>query len=944
MKDMSRILKSPMRLRDGGELRMSHGGDMRLNPGGRRMYVRGDLRMNDGGDLQMNYGGDLQMKYGGALCMNAGGDLRTGQGGHVPGSGSGDKIPAKYEPGEFVVSNDMLDAAPQLREQLHGLRTDVLAAKGMTPEQADAKAMGGAGLRAARGFTAEEFNDRVGGLLAEKKNTQLQTAGLAPMTTTSAPTNAMGQAFSAARTNSPTGWAPSTPAPASKAPDFRFADGPMRSNLINYNTAPEITPLNVTTSAGAAPNPTAAPRTSDIAGRMQGAGMESANNAMLRGAQERAANMAVEAQTRAANPSSMTTKQLFSQPAYVPPGGVSKGPMPFAAPTPRTAGPVLSDASAQALSKISRGAPGYNATPSAVPPVVPPVAPIVPPAGAPPVTPTGAPPVTPPVTPPATPAAPPVSVLRGAANSVGSAASTAAGKAGEVLRGATSSAGSTMSRMGDSMARMKYDATQIAKNNVGPLALAAGAIPGQMNVGEVLADSRSSGIDVATQQAYEAGRLGAQSAGATLGGYVGAGLGIPTGPFALATGIAGGAFGGYVGGKAYDMFKGSADKLLGNDPRTPLERLRATPVDQYTYSPGDATMPGALPRPNDDDERVNKYLALSGAGEVSQLTTDGVRNFSNLRANPYDNGIRAGAPSVVDQQALAARGLRDQAEAGLQKGYADDDRSRRAEAERNAQGSRTLDTSSIDAQIANTGSLNAKKILVDQRESMVRSFGAQQQNATALQGQGVTERGNVMQNEASISNNRATNMLGMYNAQREQGNSNRTYELAKDKQVNELAATEADRAKKMFDKTQFRLNEKGEPVEDLAAQEASHKAYLNMTDGKVLTEPQRLTVEADAKRHGTLVAGMRQKMQEKNDGMFNTIFGKDAMPTDIAPNAQLSEVGMLRGAFTGHRVNGGDYEIGDQMLPADIDDDVRKYQLRRNQAYAAQQAQLNKGK
>lgn len=80
------------------------------------------------------------------------GALRTGHGGVVPGGGKGDKIPAKYEPGEFVVSNDMQDAAPGLREQLAELRGGVLAAKGMTPEQADARALHGGGLRAAAGF------------------------------------------------------------------------------------------------------------------------------------------------------------------------------------------------------------------------------------------------------------------------------------------------------------------------------------------------------------------------------------------------------------------------------------------------------------------------------------------------------------------------------------------------------------------------------------------------------------------------------------------------------------------------------------------------------------------------------------------------------------------------------------------------------------------------
>lgn len=90
------------------------------------------------------------------LCMKHGGQLKTGHGGAVPGTGKGDKIPAKYEPGEFVVSNAMLDASPGLREHLDGLRTKVLAGKGVTPAQADAKAMGGKELHAASGYLDEE--------------------------------------------------------------------------------------------------------------------------------------------------------------------------------------------------------------------------------------------------------------------------------------------------------------------------------------------------------------------------------------------------------------------------------------------------------------------------------------------------------------------------------------------------------------------------------------------------------------------------------------------------------------------------------------------------------------------------------------------------------------------------------------------------------------------
>lgn len=67
--------------------------------------------------------------------------LRFADGGIVPGKGRGDKIPAKYEPGEFVVSNDMIDDNPGLREQLSSLRAETLAARGKTVEEADAKAL-----------------------------------------------------------------------------------------------------------------------------------------------------------------------------------------------------------------------------------------------------------------------------------------------------------------------------------------------------------------------------------------------------------------------------------------------------------------------------------------------------------------------------------------------------------------------------------------------------------------------------------------------------------------------------------------------------------------------------------------------------------------------------------------------------------------------------------
>lgn len=105
-----------------------------------------------------------------------GGDLVTGHGGDVPGKGKGDKIPAKYEPGEFVVSNAMLDAKPKLRGELRSLRKDVLADQGMTPAEADAKALRGTGLRAAVGF--EGIDPKTGRISRRALIAQIPTGGV----------------------------------------------------------------------------------------------------------------------------------------------------------------------------------------------------------------------------------------------------------------------------------------------------------------------------------------------------------------------------------------------------------------------------------------------------------------------------------------------------------------------------------------------------------------------------------------------------------------------------------------------------------------------------------------------------------------------------------------------------------------------------------------------
>ena len=230
--------------------------------------------------------------------------LALRDGGTVPGKGTGDKIPALYEPGEFVVSNAMLDAEPGLREQLHDLRGNVLAAQGKSVEQADAQAVKGGTLRAARGGALPElpsldFLDKRPAPAPAPIQAALRTPAQVPVVR-----SAIADAMERAVSKHPMGW---QAAPA--APNFETlpgAAGP--NNSIKFAVPPE--PINATTSLGAntaeargmtrtapAPNLTA----------MNQPGVDSRNAQFA----ERSAYEARAA--REANPRSMTTKELFSR-------------------------------------------------------------------------------------------------------------------------------------------------------------------------------------------------------------------------------------------------------------------------------------------------------------------------------------------------------------------------------------------------------------------------------------------------------------------------------------------------------------------------------------------------------------------------------------------------------------------------------------------------------
>jgi len=175
-----------------------------------------------------------------AAGLRNGGDLRTGMGGHVPGKGSGDKIPAKYEPGEFVVSNDMLDAEPELRQHLRGLREEVLAEKGMTVAEADAKALNG--LRAVMAYEGPNANpintQRVNTITPEAAATNRLRIASERAKDTRIAQEARAAGGQAAKLNR------ITTSPGAAAPS---------GNSIEFKLPPE--PLQATTSHGAAPAP-----------------------------------------------------------------------------------------------------------------------------------------------------------------------------------------------------------------------------------------------------------------------------------------------------------------------------------------------------------------------------------------------------------------------------------------------------------------------------------------------------------------------------------------------------------------------------------------------------------------------------------------------------------------------------------------------------------------
>lgn len=140
--------------------------------------------------------------------MKDGGQMKDGASGTVPGKGKGDKIKAKYEPGEFVVSNAMLSANPGLEQYLHQLRTQALAAQGKTAEDTAAGGFKGGFIHALNGL---DPNERQTAMYVAGAQAAAQARQLAAPNAAAGPDNTLGNF------TPPPGQryvAPSAPAPA----------------------------------------------------------------------------------------------------------------------------------------------------------------------------------------------------------------------------------------------------------------------------------------------------------------------------------------------------------------------------------------------------------------------------------------------------------------------------------------------------------------------------------------------------------------------------------------------------------------------------------------------------------------------------------------------------------------------------------------------------------
>lgn len=225
---------------------------------------------------------------------------------------------------------------------------------------------------------------------------------------------------------------------------------------------------------------------------------------------------------------------------------------------------------------------------------------------------------------------------RADADAFRAAEARSADQASQATRQATAQAAETQA------ARQAVDRTAakgVARMTRGTAALTA--IPEALDVSRVAMDPGSTKLDVATQAAEGAGRLGAAASGAAAGAKLGAKIGKYGGPYARYTVPAGALIGGVAGGAAgafgYNKLVGAGRRAAGVDERSPSVRLDEFPVlqpdqqiDQQPAQQPPERRPPVAPAPQPATQQT---AGDQGAQAVDQAVVPrGLQSESNVRA------------------------------------------------------------------------------------------------------------------------------------------------------------------------------------------------------------------------------------------------------------------------------------------------------------------------
>lgn len=227
----------------------------------------------------------------------------------------------------------------------------------------------------------------------------------------------------------------------------------------------------------------------------------------------------------------------------------------------------------------------------------------------------------------------------------------------------------------------------------GAAGVALGAAPEALDVGRVLANPGSTGIDVATQAAEGTGRLASAGAGAMGGAKLGAMAAPLLGPLAPVAPVAGGILGGLAGYFSADKAIKGGRAAVGADPTSPVDHLPAAAgapagigdIPQAAAAAADMAMrrgaardaagaadaATAAPAPGTItfDPKTKTYSGTdvkagaeitggtgagrgTGRGTVTQLPTPGVDGYMNQLAN-----IRALGPAPDSTVGQGAAGI-----------------------------------------------------------------------------------------------------------------------------------------------------------------------------------------------------------------------------------------------------------------------------------------------